>query len=210
MTGRVPVERPEDGHDILGTYRVVGSLEEMTTVPTNFADFEELLTRRHAMIMEGRPDKRPGQFKARPNFAGQTRFVDPDLVSGTLRMGYEMHRSLEHPFARALVMMFLIAEVHPFDDGNGRIARAMMNAELIAGDQNRVFIPSVFRNEYVASLKGLTHHTQPEAFIRAMSYAQDFVSRIDFSDKDRANGILRACNAFADPADTVRLRLPQE
>jgi hypothetical protein len=209
MTGRVPTERPEDGHDILGTYRVVGSLEEMTTVPANFTDFQELLTRRHAMILEGRPDKRPGQFKERPNIAGQTRFVDPDLVSGTLRMGYEMYRSLEHPFARALVMMFLIAEVHPFDDGNGRIARAMMNAELIAGDQIRVFIPSVFRNEYVAGLKRLTHHSQPEAFIRVMSYAQDFVSRIDFSDRESANSILRDCNAFADPADTVRLRLPQ-
>lgn len=210
VTGLVPPERPEDGHDILGTYRVVGSLEEMTTVPAIFPEFLSLLARRHAMILEGRPDKRPGRFKERPNFAGQTRFVDPDLVSGTLKLGYEMYRSLEHPFARALVMMFLIAEVHPFDDGNGRIARAMMNAELIAADKTRIFIPSVFRNEYVSSLKRLTHHNQPEAFIRVMSYAQEFVSKIDFSDRERANGILRACNAFADPADNVRLRLPQE
>ncbi len=207
-TGRVPVERPEDGHDILGTYRVVGSLEEMTTIPANFADFQTLLKRRHAMILEGRSDKRPGQFKELPNFAGQTRFVDPDLLSGTLKLGYEMCRSLEHPFARGLVMMFLIAEVHPFDDGNGRIARAMMNAELIAGDQVRIFIPSVYRNEYVASLKRLTHHSQPDAFIRVMSYAQDFVSRIDFSVRESANDMLRGCNAFADPADTVKLRLP--
>jgi hypothetical protein len=208
-TGRVPVERPEDGHDILGTYRVVGSLEEMTTVPVGFDQFLDFLTRRHASILEGRPDKRPGQFKEHPNFAGQTRFVDPDLVSGTLRLGFEMVRSLEHPFARALATMFLIAEVHPFDDGNGRIARAMMNAELVAADQARIFIPSVFRNEYVASLKRLTHHIQPEAFIRVMSYAQELVSRIDFSDRERANGILRDCNAFADPAENVRLRLPQ-
>lgn len=208
VTGRVPAERPEDGHDILGTYRVVASLEEMTTVPASFAQLETLLTRRHASILEGRPDKRPGQFKERPNFAGQTRFVDPELVPGTLRLGFEMYRSLEHPFPRALVMMFLVAEIHPFDDGNGRIARAMMNAELIAADQVRIFIPSVFRNEYVASLKRLTHHLQPEAFIRVMSHAQDFVSRIDFADRERANGVLRDCNAFADPEDHVRLRLP--
>ena len=207
-TGRVPAERPEDGHEILGTYRVVASLEEMTTVPANFVEFQTLLARRHAMIMEGRPDKRPGLFKERHNFAGQTRFVDPDLVLGTLKLGFEMYRSLEHPLPRALVMMFLVAEVHPFDDGNGRIARAMMNAELVAGDQTPIFIPSVFRNEYVASLKSLTNHLQPEAFLRVMGYAQDFVSRIDFSDRNRAISILRECNAFADPADTVRLRLP--
>ena len=29
-------------------------------------------------------------------------------------------------------MMFLVSEVHPFVDGNGRIARIMMNAELVA------------------------------------------------------------------------------
>ena len=34
-------------------------------------------------------------------------------------------------------MMFLVAEVHPFADGNGRVARVMMNAELIAGGQQR-------------------------------------------------------------------------
>jgi hypothetical protein len=208
MTGRVPVERPADGHDIIGTYRVVGSLEEMTTVPTSFSDFLALLRRRHALVMEGRPDKRPGQFKERANFAGQTRFVDPDLVAGTLQMGYELYRSLEHPFARALIMMFLIAEVHPFDDGNGRIARAMMNSELIAGGQARIFIPSVFRNEYIAGLKRLTHHTQPETLIRVMSYAHDFVSRLDFSDRENVNAILQECNAFEDPADNVRLRLP--
>lgn len=209
-TGHVPVERPEDGHDILGTYRVVGSLDEMTTVAANFEDFLDILARRHATILEGRPNKRPGQFKELPNFAGQTKFVDPGLVSGTLKLGYEMYRSLEHPFARALVMMFLIAEVHPFVDGNGRIARAMMNAELICGGQVRIFIPSVFRNEYIAGLKRLSHHSQPEAFIKIMSYAQKFVSLIDFSDRERANDILRSCNAFADPADNVKLRLPPE
>ncbi|MDT8444649.1 MAG: Fic family protein [Desulfuromonadales bacterium] len=209
-TGHIPVDRPEDGHDILGTYRVVGSLDEMTTVPVNFEDFLDRLARRHAIILKGRPDKRPGQFKELANFAGQTRFVAPDLVSGTLKLGYEMYRSLEHPFARALVMMFLIAEVHPFDDGNGRIARAMMNAELICGGQVRIFIPSVFRNEYISGLKRLSHHSQPEAFIKVMSYAQKFVSLIDFSDRKSANDILRSCNAFADPAENVKLRLPPE
>ena len=28
-------------------------------------------------------------------------------------------------------MQFLISEVHPFDDGNGRLSRIMMNAELV-------------------------------------------------------------------------------
>ena len=29
-------------------------------------------------------------------------------------------------------MMFMMSEVHPFDDGNGRLARLMMNTELVS------------------------------------------------------------------------------
>jgi hypothetical protein len=46
-----------------------------------------------------------------------------------------MCHALDHPFKRAAFMLFLISEVHPFIDGNGRVARVMMNAELVAGDR---------------------------------------------------------------------------
>ena len=207
-SGIVPLARPEDGHDILGTYRIVGSLDEMTKTPSDFEEFEDLLTSRHAVILEGRPDKRPGQYKRRPNIAGLTRFVDPALVRGTLRQGFELYRGLAHPFARALAMMFFVLEVHPFDDGNGRIARAMMNAELVANGQVRIIVPSVFRNEYLSGLKRMTNECDPVAFIRQMQHVQDFVSRIDFSNKDSTIEKLRGCNAFAAPADNIRLRMP--
>ena len=44
-----------------------------------------------------------------------TRFVEPSLVRGALRQGYEFYRGLTEPFAWALVMMFMISEVHPFE-----------------------------------------------------------------------------------------------
>ena len=44
-----------------------------------------------------------------------------------------MYRTLDAPFRRAAFIHFLISEVHPFADGNGRMARVMMNAELVAG-----------------------------------------------------------------------------
>lgn len=207
-SGVVPLERPEDGHDILGTYRVVGSIEEMTTLPRDYDEFLELLTRRHAFILEGRPDKRPGRFKEKPNLAGMTRFVEPGLVRGTLRQGFEFYRGLEHPFARALAMMFFVAEVHPFDDGNGRIARAMMNAELVTKGHARVIIPSVFRGEYLSGLKRMTNENDPTTFIKQMHYVQEFVARIDFSDKDRTIESMRSCNAFARPEDNLKLRMP--
>ena len=206
--GEIPAARPADAHDVLGTYRLVASHDEMRRRPASFEEFVALLRRRHGTIMEGRPDTLPGRFKERNNQAGATTFVEPALVLGTLRQGFGMYQALELPFARALLMMFLVAEVHPFADGNGRIARVMMNAELLSGGQTRIIIPSVYRSEYVGSLKRLTNYGDPTGFLRVMSYAQNFVSRIGFEDLAAAQGTLASCNAFRDPAEDVRLKMP--
>ena len=206
--GEIPAARPADAHDVLGTYRLVGSRDEMRRLPSDFDGFLALLKGRHAVIMEGRPEKGPGRFKERNNQAGATTFVAPDLVAGTLRQGFGMYQGLDDPFARALFVMFLVAEVHPFADGNGRLARVMMNAELLAAGRTRILIPSVYRGEYVGSLKRLTNHADPAAFLRVMAHAQEFASRIDFTDLEQARQALVACDAFHDPAEDVRLRMP--
>jgi len=210
FAGEMPADRPADAHDVLGTYRLVASREEMRRLPRDFDDFLALLRRRHATIMEGRPDKLPGEFKTRGNQAGATVFVAPELVPGTLKQGFGMYQALAEPFARALFMMFLVAEVHPFADGNGRMARVMMNAELVAGGQTRIFIPSVFRGEYLGGLRHLTNHAEARAYLRVMDQAQLFVHRTDFSDLGQARRFLEAHNAFADPSDDVKLRMPEE
>ena len=143
--GAIPRQRPADAHDIIGTFRLVSDRAEMQRQFTTFEGFSRQLAARHARIMEGRPEARPGSFKEKPNQAGATLFVDPDLVIGTLRQGWELLRGLTDPGARALFAMFLVSEVHPFDDGKGRVARVMMNGELLAGGQERLIVPSAGR-----------------------------------------------------------------
>lgn len=55
-------------------------------------------------------------------------------------MGHGVGRSLVDPFARAVYVMFLVTEVHPFTDGNGRVALVQMNAELVAASQVPIVI----------------------------------------------------------------------
>jgi fido (protein-threonine AMPylation protein) len=140
--------------------------------------------------------------------AGETTFVVPELVRGTLRQGFELARSLEAPFARAVAMMFILSEVHPFDDGNGRVARAFMNAELVAGGERRILIPTVYRDDYVTGLRVHTRQGHPDPLIKALDFAQEYAARIDFSDYDRALAALRVTAAFEEPEAEVRLRLP--
>ena len=111
--GAVPNERPADAHDILGTWRIVSDIREMGRTPTDAGTLEAPLTARHASVMEGRPERQPGAFKQTANQAGLTVFVAPDLVTGTLARGFDLYRSLEMPFHRAVFMMFLIAEAIP-------------------------------------------------------------------------------------------------
>ena len=210
--GHIPQARPADAHDVLGTWKVVSDPQEMSRRPRDFAQLLTLLKSRHARIMEGRPEKAPGRFKTDPNRAGATLFVAPELVPGTLAKGYEMYRGLSSPLHRAIFMMFLIAEVHPFADGNGRAARVMMNAELVAAGECRIIVPTVYRNNYLLALKALSQNSIAGALARTMDFAQRYTAAIDFTNLDQARQMLTRTHAFADPneaeASGTRLTMP--
>ena len=211
--GVIPNERPEDAHDVLGTWRIVSDAEEMRRTPQDRAALVRLLRARHAAIMERRPDKRPGEFKLAENRAGSIVFVAPDLVDGTLDQGFDLCRSLETPFQRAVFAMFLIAEVHPLADGNGRTARIMMNAELVAAGEERIVVPTVFRSHYLSALKALSQNGRAEPLIRMLDFAQKWTAAIDWRTVEETRRELDACNAFLDPAvadeEGKRLRMPE-
>lgn len=209
---RIPPNRPADAHDILGTYRIVSDPGEMRRVATTPDDYLELLRRRHTVVLEGRPDKRPGEFKQERNEAGGYLFVEPSLVSGTLRQGLELSSTLTSAFARAVFQMFVVSEVHPFDDGNGRVVRIMMNAELVAAGEHRIIIPSVYRNNYMMGLRGMSTNGNAAGLIASLDFAQRYTASVDYAELDLAREVLAATNAFREAdeeaAGLVRLELP--
>lgn len=209
--GRIPETRPQDAHDVLGTFRLVGGRDFMGRSVRDIRDadaFEDALRSAHGEILSSRPDKRPGEFKKITNVAGESRFVEPGLVRGTLRRGFEIARGLGEPFQRAAAMMFILSEVHPFDDGNGRLARAFMNAELVSGGQRRILIPTVFRDDYLTGLRVLTRQGHADPLIEVLDFAQKYTAAIDFSDYDQALATLRATNAMEAPRLDLKLRMP--
>jgi len=208
----VPSSRPQDAHDVVGTYQLVSDEAEMGRTPATGDELIDLLLARHAIVMAGRPDMAPGQFKDRANRAGSTIFVAPELVRGTLRAGFDGGASLVDPFARAAFLMFLVSEVHPFTDGNGRIARVMMNAELVRAGEVRIIVPTVYRLNYLAALRGATHNGRFEALAAVLRFAQKYTARVDFSSRAVAELALARTNALRDPNEAedygIRLTLP--
>lgn len=181
-------------------------------MPASADELFALLERRHRLVMGGRPDMRPGQFKERPNQAGSYVFVAPSLVEGTLVEGFRRLADLPPGFLRAAFELFLVSEVHPFDDGNGRVARAAMCAELSAAGQSRIIVPTVFRNEYQTALRALSRDGRCDLYVRTLAHAWRWTAAMPWNDRAAVDGLLVATNALVDSTDAersgIRLTLP--
>jgi fido (protein-threonine AMPylation protein) len=200
---QLPANRPKDAHDVAGTFRIVSDAVEMRTTPATFDEYRGVLQARHRLLMEARPEVAPGQFKVAPNRAGDTQFVHPDYVLGTLRKGFELYVGLRRGFARAAFMLFLVSDVHPFIDGNGRIARIMMNAELRSVEESSIIIPTLRRDDYITVLRALTRRHRPQPLIEMLHKAQ-LLSNLDFSSYPEILAELRSRHWFEEP-DTVAI-----
>ena len=195
---KIPAKRPKDAHDILGTYKIIGDPNELRKTPRSFEEFRTLLLGRHHTLMERRPEASPGQLKDKPNRAGDTVFVQPELVTGTLKKGFELYADLPEGLARAVFMMFLVADVHPFVDGNGRIARIMMNSELLSAGLSTIIIPNVFRDDYLGALRSLTRRDRPRPLVDMAIQAQK-LSHLEFSPYPAILKELQRRNWFREP-----------
>lgn len=79
----------------------------------------------------------------------------------------ELKREL-HPVAYAAMVHALFVNIHPFIDGNGRVARLIMNLALLQSGYNITIIPPVVRADYIRALQD-SNHGNFEPFINFIS-----------------------------------------
>ncbi|MDR2625286.1 MAG: Fic family protein [Zoogloeaceae bacterium] len=207
--GRLIPNRSEDSHDILGTFEAALRPPWRNQPPQTADDFLLWLKNVNALVMRARHDKNPGAWKTRDNQAGSTLFVSHERVQGTLREGFERIEALQDPLARALMTLFVVLEVHPFMDGNGRTARLAMNCMLSAAGQMRIIVPTVYREDYLLPLKSLSNHADAAPYLRAMTRIQAWSAAFDYSQPRPAlYQALRQCNAFEEDLRNYRLLFP--
>ena len=75
---------------------------------------------------------------------------------------YNKHEKLLHPIELAATLHRRFVFIHPFIDGNGRVARLLMNLALMRCGYTIAIVPAILRHEYIYSLE--TAHTRPEVF----------------------------------------------
>lgn len=200
VNGRPLRYREDDSHDILGTYQAILHSKGNPVIPPTFDAFAAQLQAWNRQVIESRAAQRPGEFKTEANRAGRTMFVAPDLVLGTLEKGYEIIMSAAQPAQRATLASFIVAEVHPFADGNGRTLRLALNLFLTRAGLTRIIIPTVFRDDYISALKALSNNSHPTPLVRMLTRAARFSRWLDLSSKERAFAGLKQSGALEQPA----------
>jgi hypothetical protein len=205
MHNHVIADRPKDSHDILGVFRLATTSPYRNSPPVAGEDFLPGLQAWHEEMLRMRPEAHPGRLKERVNYAGTTEFVRPEHVRGTLLEGSRLALSVPEGLARAIYYAFLVSEVHPFDDGNGRLCRLVMNAELSRVGLNRIIIPTLFHPQYVDCARALTRSSNADGFVRSLERMVIWCSEFDYEDLDALIATLRASNAFEESPVQYRL-----
>lgn len=120
---------------------------------------------KEAITSDGQPTKRLieiGAYKKHPNSVRLQNgeifdYTSPEetpIVMGELIQWYreEEERKDLHPVVLAALLHYKFVRIHPFDDGNGRISRLLMNYVLLKNNLPPVIIKSADKKNYLFTL----------------------------------------------------------
>ena len=130
-----------------------------------------------AVSLDGQPTMKTvalGQYKTQPNHVrtptGETHFYaspeeTPAKMGDLMKWYREEHtRGLMHPVEIAARFHHLFTAIHPFDDGNGRMSRLLMNLLLMQSGYPPAVIRNSERDQYLAALRRADSE-EPEDFL---------------------------------------------
>ncbi|HEX8109149.1 MAG TPA: Fic family protein [Kofleriaceae bacterium] len=94
-------------------------------------------------------------YRTHPVYLRGSRHVPPrsDVLRDAMPALFDLIEGEPSPAVRAVLGHWLFGYVHPFPDGNGRIARLLMNALLAGGGYPWTVIRVEHRDEYLAALE---------------------------------------------------------
>lgn len=79
--------------------------------------------------------------------------LNPDAVREAMPMLFDLLKNEPDARVRTVLGHFIFVYIHPYMDGNGRIARFLMNAMLVSGGYGWTIIPVERRKEYMVALE---------------------------------------------------------
>jgi Fic family protein len=121
----------------------------------------------HKLFYELIEPEKAGIYRTEQVFISGSRYKPPkpQEVSGLMKKLEEKYMKIQekHPVEIAALLHKDFVFIHPFVDGNGRVARLIMNFVLMKNQFPVTIIPPVLRAEYIAALEKA--HTNDNDFI---------------------------------------------
>jgi Fic family protein len=158
------------GHDDLITFLELFIQRKETLTEAAIREMHKILLKEPYEVDAITPDSRIvkkkvqlGAYKTEPNCARMQsgeihQYVLPEDVPAKMAELVEWHRQQDartdsHPVFHAAIFHHRFVSIHPFDDGNGRMARILMNLILMRSGFPPAVIKLQDRNPYIAALR---------------------------------------------------------
>lgn len=94
-----------------------------------------------------------GATKTPPDFSKVTRMMDDLIAFLNLNLNLQDKEKKEHPVKTAAFMHHKLVEIHPFTDGNGRVARLLTNLFLVKEGYPPIVLRKEERGKYYRFLR---------------------------------------------------------
>ena len=146
-----------------------------------------------ALTPDGRLTKRlisVGQYKTVPNNVKTTTgevhyYTAPEQVQSEMSDLIDWYReqeaSGEHPIIVAATFHYQFVRIHPFDDGNGRMARLLMNMILIGHGYTLAIVEKGARDRYIREIEDVARTGSLSQFIKFIASCCEYTLRLHLS-----------------------------
>ena len=137
-----------------------------------------------AVALDGLPTKKriqPGQYKTQPNHVRTSTgaihyYATPEETPAKMADLVAWYRRQKdkgdlHPLVLAATFHYEFVAIHPFDDGNGRMARLLLNLILMQAGYPPLVVRLEQKGEYLLALEKADADNDLEPFIRLIGQA---------------------------------------
>lgn len=124
---------------------------------------EALLFKFHEMYFSETKPGIAGKYKKIQNYIKGSRFetTPPELVITDMKLYFKDYKELKkklHPLELAAWVHWKLVRIHPFQDGNGRTARIVMNFVLHQNGYGLIDIKTKDKKQYMKHLEKCNYH----------------------------------------------------
>lgn len=137
---------------------------------------EDVIRHLHYLFYNGIDPEAAGEYRKGQVFIAGSEYLPPAAEEVPACMAAFVTELTEkrgklHPVELAAYAHRRLVDIHPFQDGNGRTARLLMNLILINRGYCIVSIPPVLRHDYIVALQQAQRENRPsdEAFVKLIA-----------------------------------------